>query len=113
MRSSRGLGSANGFGQRCGECPYVGGGRGVAEREPQRRACVRLAAAHREQYMARLRDPAEQAAPVEQSIPAESNSIKMASAEQPGKPMLAIREGDRAPRLGRTASPMGQPRALR
>jgi hypothetical protein len=34
--------------------------------------------------------PAEQAAPVEQSIPAESSSIKIASAEHPGKPMLAM-----------------------
>ena len=34
--------------------------------------------------------PGRTSAPVEQSIPAESNSIKVASAEQPGKPMLAI-----------------------
>src|SRR5688572_16681673 len=34
--------------------------------------------------------PAEHAAPVAQSIPAASRSIRMASAEQPGKPMLAM-----------------------
>ena len=29
----------------------------MAKREPQRRACLGLAASHRDQYMARLRDP--------------------------------------------------------
>ena len=62
----------------------VGRGGGVAEREPERVARLGVVAAHREQDVEGCGTPAEQAEPVEHSMPRASRSMRRESPSQPG-----------------------------
>ena len=68
----------------------VGGGRGVAEREPQRVRAPSSSQPIASSTCEGWGTPAEQAEPVEHSMPRASSSISSESPSQPGKPRCAL-----------------------